>query len=73
MLGAVLSSEGTKMNKMDTVSAIIGLSLLEDTDKYLNDYQGALQRTYRVLWWDVKPRIWKWEQEPKTRCADSNS
>lgn len=56
MLGAVLST-GTKMNKMDTVSAIIGLSLLEDTDKYLNDYQGALQRTYRVLWWDIKPRI----------------
>lgn len=37
MLGAVLSIEGTKMNKMDTLSVITGLSLLEDTDKYLND------------------------------------
>lgn len=33
MLGSVLSIEGTKMNKMDTLSVIMGLSLLEDMDK----------------------------------------
>lgn len=37
MLGVVLSI-GIKMNKMDIVFVIIGFSLLEDIDKYLNDY-----------------------------------
>ena len=37
MLGAVLSSEGRKVNKMNRVSTVMGLSLLQDTEIYLHD------------------------------------
>lgn len=33
----MLSNKGSIVNKVDALPAVIGLSLSEDTDKYLND------------------------------------
>lgn len=51
MLSTLLSSKGKKVNKKESASTIMGLSLLEDTDNYFHDpNKGPLWRRERVPW-----------------------